>query len=176
MKEVEVKLLEINKQKIAEKLTALNAIEVFDGDVCTLFLDYSDHRIHLRRDVLRLRKEKNTTELTYKKVRQDKTVKVAEETSVQISDLDAVLSILQNLGLSVTMRMDKHRNSYKLGKVRIDIDKYQGEYTYIPEFLEIEGPQEEIGKYAVLLGFEKRDCLPWSTDDLIKHYSSKEKK
>jgi adenylate cyclase class IV len=66
--------------------------------------------------------------------------------------------------------MEKHRLSYKIGSVRFDIDRYTGEYRFIPEFLEIEGPEEDIKKYAKLLGFQERDCLPWSTDELISRY------
>ena len=82
--------------------------------------------------------------------------------------------ILENLGLTVTESMEKHRVSYTLDHVRFDIDRYFGSYGYIPEFMEIEA--KNIGlihKYAELLGFKAKDCLPWSTNELIQHYSIK---
>ncbi len=176
MREIEVKVLEINKKSVTEKIIVQGGVQISDGDVSTSFLDYPDNRIHLRKDVLRLRREKEVSELTYKKVHFDKTVKVAEETSVQISSLEDALLILQNLGLTIKEKMDKHRTSFKLCEVRIDIDQYYGDYAYIPEFLELEGPESAIGKVAMMLGFQEKDCLPWSTDELIKYYGGKGKK
>lgn len=175
MQEIEVKILEIDRQKVVKTLTGLGAEKVFDGEVLTLFFDFQDGQIHKRKDVLRLRKEQDNVELTYKKIQAGGTVKVAEESSVQVSDLETTLKILQNLGLSVTQKMQKHRISFKLGSVRFDIDRYSDEYAFIPEFLEIEGPLDCIRKYAEILGFREKDCLPWSTDELIRHYSAKEK-
>jgi predicted adenylyl cyclase CyaB len=176
MKEIEVKVLEINKKSVAEKIIGHGGVKIFDGDITTSFLDYQDNRIHLRKDVLRLRKENDSAELTYKKVHFDKTVKVAEETSVRISSLESALLILQNLGLTVKEKMEKHRTSFELYEVRIDIDQYYGNYAFIPEFLELEGPELAIGKVATLLGFQEKDCLPWSTDELIKYYGDRGKK
>jgi predicted adenylyl cyclase CyaB len=112
-------------------------------------------------------------ELTYKKVQTTKAVKVAEEFTVQVSDLEDTLKILQALGFFPKQKMQKHRTSYTLDNVRFDIDQYGGEFGLIPEFLEIEGPVEQIKKYAKVLGYQEKDCLPWSTDELISHYSSK---
>ena len=73
--------------------------------------------------------------------------------------------------------MRKHRVSYILDGARFDFDCYSGSYGYIPEFLEIEAKNIDlIYKYALLLGFKEKDCLPWSTTELIKHYSSKKLK
>jgi len=176
MKEVEVKVLAINKKTVVEKIFAHGGIQIFDDTIATMFLDYPDNRLHLRKDVLRLRKESDGAELTYKKVRFEKTVKVAEETTVQISSLDDAMLILQNLGLTVKESMEKHRTSFKIGEVRVDIDRYFGDYAFIPEFLELEGPESGIREVAAWLGFQEKDCLPWSTDELIKRYGSKEKK
>ena len=60
---------------------------------------------------------------------------------------------------------------------RFDFDCYLGDYGYIPEFLEIEAESTDlIHKFAVLLGFKEKDCLPWSTTELIRHYSSRKEK
>jgi hypothetical protein len=70
--------------------------------------------------------------------------------------------------------MQKHRVSYTLEGARFDFDHYSGNYGFIPEFLEIEAENiDSIYKYAVLLGFKEKDCLPWSTTELIGHYASK---
>jgi adenylate cyclase, class 2 len=174
MKEVEVKILEIDREKIEKTLIGLNAKKVLDDDILTLFFDFKDGNIWRGKDVLRLRQDRQKIELTYKRVCFEKETKVAEEYTVQVSDLDTATKILQNLGLSIIEKMEKHRTSYILGDVRFDIDRYSGDYAFIPEFLEIEGALELIHKYALILGFQANDCLPWSTDDLIRFYAKEE--
>jgi predicted adenylyl cyclase CyaB len=174
MQEIEVKILEIDRKKVEQTLAALGAKKIFDGEIKTLFLDFKDGRIFRAKDVLRLRKEHDKTELTYKRVQITETAKTAEEYSVEVSNLETMKKILENLGLSVAESMEKHRVSFTLDDARFDIDRYGGRYDYIPEFMEIEAKNTDlIHKYAGLLGFEAEDCLPWSTNELIQHYTSK---
>ncbi|MGA2385647.1 MAG: class IV adenylate cyclase [Candidatus Bathyarchaeia archaeon] len=172
MREVEVKILEIDRRKVEQTLIGLGAKKVFDGDIQTFFFDFKDGRIIKAKDVLRLRMEQDKPELTYKKVHVTQTAKTAEEYTVEVSSLETVKRILENLGLSVTESMQKHRVSYTLTDVRFDIDRYFGIYAYIPEFMEIEAENAGlIHRYAQLLGYKVEDCLPWSTTELIQHYS-----
>jgi predicted adenylyl cyclase CyaB len=173
MKEIEVKILEISHAKIEETLTKLQAQKTFDDTIQTIFLDFKDASITKHGNLLRLRRSAQKTELTFKKVRHTQTVKIAEEYSIEVSDIDKMLVILKNLGLLVTGNVEKQRVSYRLEDAQFDIDRYLGEFGFIPEFLEIEA--EDIGhihKYAELLGFKPEECLPWSTEDLIQHYSN----
>ena len=106
-----------------------------------------------------------------------KTAKEAEEYSVEVSSLETMQKILGNLGLTIIDKTQKHRVSYSLEGAQFDFDSYIGGLEYIPEFLEIEAKNTDlIYKYAALLGFKEKDCLPWSTTELIKHYSSKKEK
>jgi adenylate cyclase class IV len=69
--------------------------------------------------------------------------------------------ILEFLGLSVTESFQKHRTSYKLDDVRFDLDKLEKQYAYIPHYLEIEAKNlKVVQKYAKLLGYSAKDCLP----------------
>jgi adenylate cyclase, class 2 len=177
MKEIEVKILEVNRVKVEEALSSLGAKKIFDGDIQTLFFDFKDGRIINSKDVLRLRIEQKKAELTYKKVRITETAKVAEEYSVDVSSLETMKKILENIGLAVTENMQKHRISYIIDHTRFDIDRYTGAYEYIPEFMEIEAENVDlIHKYAAILGFKEEECLSWSTDELIRHYSASKDK
>ncbi len=177
MKELEVKILEVNRKKIEETLASSGAKKIFDDDILTLFFDFKGATINKAKNVLRLRKEQDKIELTYKKVHITETAKLAEEYSVDVSNLETMKKILENIGLSVTESMEKHRVSYIIDHTRFDIDCYKGNYGYIPELLEIESENIDlIHKYAAVLGFQAKDCLPWSTDELISHYSFKKKK
>jgi adenylate cyclase class IV len=88
MKEVEDKILEVNRKMIDETLIGLGAKKIFDGDMETFFFDFKDCAITKAKNMLRLRKEQDKTELTYKKVHPNQTVKVAEEYSVEISSFE----------------------------------------------------------------------------------------
>ena len=139
-----------------------------------MFFDFKDGSIVKAKNVLRLRKEQDKIELTFKKVHITETAKLAEEYTVEVSNLETMKKILENINLSIIENMQKHRVSYKIDHTRFDIDHYTGNYRYIPEFLEIESENIDlIHKYAALLGFQAKDCLPWSTDELISHYSFK---
>jgi len=110
--------LKLTRVKIEEILINLGAKKTFDGNIQTMFLDYKDSAINRQGNLLRLRKNTQKTELTYKKVTHTQTVKIAEECSVEVSGFETMLIILGNLGLNVTGNMEKHRLSYKLEKVQ----------------------------------------------------------
>jgi adenylate cyclase, class 2 len=172
MKEIEIKILDVNREKIEKTLNSLGAKKIFDGEIKTLFFDFKDGRITKAKDVLRLRTEQDKAELTYKNVNLTQTAKMAEEYTVEVSNIETMRKILENLGLAMTESMQKHRVSYTLDQVRFDFDCYLESYAFIPEFLEIEAENiDSIRKYAELLGFKAQNCLPWSTTELINHYS-----
>ena len=173
MEEIEVKIIEVNRTTLERKLSELDAKKVFDGNIQTFFFDFKEGTIINEKNVLRLRKEKDKIELTYKKVQVTQTAKTAQEYSVEVSSFETMREILENLGLSVIDSMQKHRVSYIIDDTRFDFDCYSGNYGYIPEFLEIEAKGTDlIYKYAEILGFKAKDCLPWSTKELIQHYSA----
>ena len=176
MQETEVKILEIDRKKIEGNLADLGAKKIFDGEIQTVFFDFKDGSIVKAKNVLRLRQEQGKIELTFKKVYSNQMAKQAEELTVEVSNLESLKTILENIGLKATESMQKHRVSYRLDGVRFDIDKYSGAYACIPEFMEIEaGNTDLVTKYALKLGFKPEECLPWSTNDLIQHYSKKRK-
>jgi adenylate cyclase class 2 len=171
MKEIEVKVLGVVKQKIEETLTQLGAKQIFDDEVTTYLFDFENGSITNAKNVLRLRKEKEQTVLTFKKILSKQSAKIAEEYEVEVSNLPKMRRILELLGLSVTERIQKHRTSYKLDDVRFDIDTLEKEYACIPTYLEIEAKNIKlIHKYAKILGFSVDDCLSWTTDELFKFY------
>jgi predicted adenylyl cyclase CyaB len=175
MKEIEIKIIEIDRKKVEDQLAALDAAKIFDGSVETWFFDFDDHTITRGRNLLRLRRIGDKIDLTFKGFSESQSVKVRNEYEVSISNFDTMCLILESLGLSSTWRMQKHRTSYTLKSgVEVDIDKYTGEYSHIPELLEIEGSDAEtIYLHAKLLGFQPEECRSWTTFDLIDYYSGK---
>jgi len=179
MKEVEVKIIGINREQVEARLRSLGATKTFDGDEETLFFDFPDSSIARAKDLLRLRKigDKKTV-LTFKKFVNNETAKVREEYEVSVSGFEPMRLILESIGLSSTQRMEKHRTSYALkGGVTVDIDKYTGEFSHIPDLMEIEGGDLTIiNSAAKLLGFKPAECKAWTTFDLIDLYSEKKVK
>jgi len=176
MKEVEVKIIEIDRETVEDKLRSLGAKKTLDDDVETLFFDFPDNSISKAKNLLRLRRVGIETTLTFKKFVENGLAKVRVEHEVSVSDLEATISIMESLGLITTLRMEKHRTSYALKNgVAVEIDKYAGQYAYIPTLLEIEGADTPtIHEQAKLLGFEPEQCKSWTTFDLIDYYSSKQ--
>ena len=176
MKEIEIKILEINRKEIEKKLIALGAKKIFNGEIDALFFDFKDKSLRKIGNTLRLRKEGNKTILTFKKPIEKKRAKIKEELEIEVSGFDTMKIILESLGFCVWKRMKKHRTSYELKRVHFEFDTYKEKYKFIPEFLEIEAKDiETIYGFVRLLGFKNEDCKPWSSQDLIKYYSQSKK-
>jgi adenylate cyclase class IV len=154
MREIEVKILNVDRNVIVNEISKLGAEKIFDGEIKTLFFDFSDYRISKAGNVLRLRQTEESMLLTFKVILTKK--------------------ILEALGLLERGSIQKHRTSYELNNIKFDIDTHQKELSYVPTLMEIEAENIDlIYKYAELLGYKPKDCLPWSTEDVINHYSTK---
>jgi len=174
MKEIEVKILEVDKKALSKKLVSLGAKKVFDGELLSLFFDYGDNRLKDSGNTLRVRKEGKESFLYLKSFISDSDVKTREELCVKVDDVSAAESILSRLGLKPDGKLLKHRISYSLGEVKIEFDKFLEEYAFVPEFLEIEGPDSEaIFEAAKKLGYAKDDCKPWTFRQLVEHYKKR---
>ncbi|MBN2250833.1 MAG: class IV adenylate cyclase [Candidatus Altiarchaeota archaeon] len=173
MDEFEVKILGIDRKVVEDKLVSLGARKVFDGVVHALFLDHCDGRIGKAGDVLRLRKVGDRSFLTYKRFVSHDSVKVREEHEVEVSDHDEAKSILEALDFTVSLEMRKQRTSYEISGVRFELDRYVDQYSFVPEFLEIEAKDEDtLYRYAELLGFRRGDCRPWTIIEIAEYYST----
>ena len=171
MREVEIKILEINREYIEKKLVSFGAKKIFEGQMHALYYDSGEGSIRKNMNTLRLRKEGSRSVLAFKKYVGNKEAKIREEHEVEISDFNTMKTMLGSMGFSVWLEMKKRRITYEYDGLHFEIDKYHGEYGYIPEFMEIEGRNiEDIYKYADLLGFGKRDCKPWDAMQLAEYY------
>ncbi|MFP4641697.1 MAG: class IV adenylate cyclase, partial [Dehalococcoidia bacterium] len=167
---VEVKILNIDRNEVEEKLRSLGAEKEFDGEVHALFFDFPDKLITDDSGMLRLRKVGERTQLTFKRAVSSDETKIRDEREVEISDFDTARDILQSMGLSVWLEMRKHRTTYSLLGVHFEFDKHHDQYEFIPEFLEIEAVDPDtVYKYAQTLGFKKDDCKPWTILDIVRN-------
>jgi len=166
-REVEVKILEINRKEIVRNLKKMKARKIFEGAIEAVYFDDSKSRLKKGGEVLRLRKKGKNVEMTVKKRRHGRGAKVMDEYEVQTGDFNQAKKILSQLDFKEIRRFRKRRSSYSLGKVHFEIDKY----PRIPAFLEIEAASLKKVK-AVLqrLGYSLKDTKPWSTFELFEYY------
>jgi predicted adenylyl cyclase CyaB len=177
MREVEVKITEIDRDEVEGKLEAVGASRDSEEDVDTVFFDFPSNSIATAENLLRLRKKGDKNELTFKRFVQNGDAKVRDEYEVSVSDFETMRIILEFIGLVAVQRMKKHRISYLLKDgARVDLDKYTDEYSYIPDLMEIEAKDAvTLRKHVEMLGFKPEDAKTWTTFDLVNHYSQKAK-
>ena len=173
MKEVEVKVVDIDRAMVEAKLNTLGASKIFDGIEESVFFDFPGNPLGNAQNLLRLRKEGERTVLTFKKYVESGAAKVRDEYEVSVSEFESMQSILELLGLIPYQQMVKHRTSYLLKSgARVDLDKYAGKLSYIPDLMEIEAKDAEtVQSHLKLFGFQPEDAKPWTTFELIDHYS-----
>ena len=177
MDEVEVKVLDVNRDALAKKLLSLGAKKHFEGEIHAVSFDYPDNSIKKAKKTLRLRTKGNKTYLTLKNPVDNPDIKIREELELEVSDFKIMKTILESLNLKQWRDVKKTRISYKLKDALFEFDKYHEEFEYIPEFVEIEvmadNSKEAIKKiyeYAAMLGIRKEQCLPWTLNELVNHY------
>ncbi len=98
MEEIEAKILEVDRPKLERTLMGLGAKKVFDHEILTLLYDFKNGTIIEQKNVLRLRKEQEKVELTFKKVTYTRTAKTAEEYSVEVSNFETMKDNIGKLG------------------------------------------------------------------------------
>lgn len=172
MDEVEVKILDIDRKKVENKLISLGAKKVFDDEMHAVLFDFKGDSLKKSKMTLRIRKEGGVSFFELKEVVPAKHAKIRKEHRIKISDFEEMRYILEFLGLKPWLIMNKHRTSYELNGVHFDFDNYKDEHEFVPEYLEIEaGDEETVYKYAKMLGFKKEDCKDWVFWDVAKYYS-----
>ena len=176
MKEIEAKILGIDRERCEKTLYMLGAKKTFEGEIQTTFYDFSDKSIERTKNLLRLRKVGEKTFLTCKKYVQNKNAKIRKEYEIEVSDYKTTDIILQFLKLITLFTVKKHRTSYVLNDVHFEFDTHLDKYAFIPVFLEIEAQNiTTLYKSAQQLGFIKDDCKPWSFFDVVEYYTKKKK-
>jgi len=171
MAEIEIKILEINRAQVIEKLDALGAIKVFDDEHHAIYYDLPDKTLYNGGKALRLRKEGSAAMLTLKLNVPNATAKERIEHQAEVSDFIEMQSMLEALGYVPWLEMKKHRTSFEWDGSYFELDRYHDEYEFIPEFLEIESHNMgQLYRHAEILGFTKEDCKAWDAMQLISYY------
>lgn len=176
MKEVEVKILEVDREAIEGKLLELGATKEFEGELQTLYFDSPTNALPKHHETLRLRQVGEKAVLTLKKKLPKSDVKQREEFEVEVGGFLTMYAILKELGYEISSKTKKRRVSFHLNNIHFDFDKYLDDLEHIPELLEIEAPDEDmVWDYVAKIGYEKKDCKDWAAGKLFKKYSKAKK-
>lgn len=159
--EIEATFIEINKDELRARLTAVGAHLVQPETLMhRIVFDIDQHAF------ARVRDEGNRIVLTYKH-HHDNTLTGTEEINVEVNDYHNTIAILKACGLHAKSDEDSYRESWKLNGVEIDIDTW----PWIPSFVEIEGASPAaVTNAATKLGFDMKNAIIGSVDEVYKLY------
>jgi len=169
MEEIEVKIIEINKEEMIRKILELGAKKVFEGDVNTVFYDFENNSLADKESLLRLRTKGDKAFLTYKEKITQEGAKVMKEIESEIADFDTLHKILLKLDLKSSKNYKKKRTTYKIKDTLFEFDEYED----IPCYMEIEASTLDIIKeFIKQLEIDKNKVKNWTTKELIEYYKS----
>lgn len=161
--EYEVRILEINKEELIEKLNKLGAKKIDEFDYKRRVYNFNpavDYKW------IRLRTDGNKTTLTIKKI-EKLSIDGTKEMEIEVSDFEETNNILQELGYKSHTYQENKRIRYVLNDVELDIDTW----PYIPTYLEIEGKDEESVKQMMkLLEVEESQVTTLDVQGVFKEF------
>jgi predicted adenylyl cyclase CyaB len=166
-KEIEVKILEVDKPAIEAKLLALGATKTFEGDVFTSYYDRPDESIKKKKELLRIRKKGDVSLMAFKHGRDESSGTVVVEELEFPVDFETGEAFLEGLGFIKTVDSKKFRTSYELGDVMFEFD----DYKTIPVFMEIEAPTIDIvNEWISKLELPEDKVSTWTNREVLDHY------
>lgn len=161
--EYEVRILNVDKKSIKEKLESLGATLAWEHLQKRYVYDF--HPV-LPNKWIRLRTNGVETTLTIKNVKA-KAIDGTEELEIVVDDFEKTNLILKELGYVPKAIQENKRCRYYLSDVEIDIDSW----PMIPDYIEIEGQtQEEVMKIVEMLGFTEENVTADDVESIYKNY------
>ncbi|MFW5705021.1 MAG: class IV adenylate cyclase [Nanoarchaeota archaeon] len=153
MKEVEVKIKNIDKKSTIEKIEKLGAKKIFTGRVVDYRFDTPDRDLSRLGKALRIRQKGKYVFLNVKgKKKSIENITGRDEIGVKISNLYTMKRILNELGYIKIFELSKYRTEYRLNDVTFDIDEYPG----LDPLLEIESDNyEKVEEYIDKLDIDE---------------------
>ncbi len=139
MREIEIKILDVDELVIAKKLKLLGATKIGRN---MLTVNWFRLPNKVTEWYLRVRKYSNGhCEITWKGMSMARgKSRSVPEINVNVSSLDDTREIFLHLGLEHYATQEKFRTSWTYNAVKFDLDTYPN----MPPFLEIEGPNDKI--------------------------------
>jgi len=159
--EYEIRVLEINKEEIINKLESLGAVKkgAFEQKRYVYDLKPAENGKWIR-----LRTNGKTTTLTYKDVVSN-TIDGTKEIEIEVDNFEKTNEFLEKIGFKNRSYQENSRIHYILNNVEIDIDSW----PMIPTYLEIEGNSEqEVIEMQNLLEVDTSKSTTLNCDDIYR--------
>ena len=123
---------------------------------------------------VRLRETNGKTTITIKhilnpKVQEERDNKIQKvmETEMEVPSIEEANGMLEQLGFSFRNYQEKHRSTYKLDGVEIDVDSW----PLIPTYVEIENDSEELINSTInKLGLQDKEIVSCNTAEVYRKY------
>lgn len=159
--EYEVRVLEVDVDKIVKKLEELGATKVGEWEQKRYVYDFNPKRVN---QWIRLRTNGKETTLTYKNIEQD-TIDGTKELEIVVDDFEKTNEMLEVLGYKNKGYQENKRIRYILDGVEVDLDSW----PKIPTYMEIEGKDEkEVNKTIKLLDIPEDKVTALNCEDIYK--------
>jgi adenylate cyclase class IV len=97
---------------------------------------------------------------------------VREELSTRIGEPEALAEILENLGYSVVLEIERHIWQYSLGQATIRFERY----PLMDDLVEVEGPPEAIEKGIAALDMERASFNADRLTDFVARFEARTNK
>lgn len=169
-KEHEIKVLDVDVEKLKIKLEELGAKKVYEDYREIIALDTPDRMYLNEKDKLIRVTDEGSIKVTMH-VNQSKP-DIKKGIKFKVSRMKEVLDFFEEMDLKPITRVKAFRNSYELGKIDFDIDKF----PEIPAFLEIDIEHLEEEGFTLDELLEKLDLkdnkiVVMGTEDIHKEYN-----
>ncbi len=152
--EYEIRILEIDHDKMVDKLEKLGAKKTMDALQERYIYDVIPKEEH---KWIRLRTNGQDSTLTIKDLK-SKSIDGMKEIEIGVSDFYKTNELLENLGYKSKGFQQNKRVQYILDDVEIDLDKW----PFIPEYMEIEGKDEDsVRKMLKTLNINSEQVTKW---------------
>jgi len=148
-REIEVRFLEIDKEKLISRLLELGAKDYGESLLNEVILDKGTddwNQNATDNKFVRVREGHGKTYITYKH-HQTLAADGTEEIELEINDFNKAVQFLEKVGLKICRHQQKLRHKFSLNGVVVDIDTW----PKIPTYVELEGESEESLKEAAAI-------------------------
>ena len=160
--EIEVRVLDIEVEKIIAKLETLGATKVGEWHQKRYVYDFNPVR---ENEWIRLRTNGEKVTLTYKNI-EDISLTGTKELEVEVEDFEKTNELLNILGYMPKAFQENKRIRYLLEGTEVDIDFW----PLIPAYLEIEvSSKEEVEKIENMLEVNKEKITYLNCSDIYKN-------
>ena len=174
MIEVELKSVVDDLARRRAAIELAGATLVFDGRLVDRRYDSPDRALTTRDHVLRVRVYRDAAgtraQLDFKgPTQRDDGYKVREEIESHVSDVDALVAILDRLGYVVTIAIDRDIVQYDLGGAMIRFERY----PRMDDLVEVEGDRDAIERAIDALGMPRAGFLADRLPDFVRRFEQR---